>query len=80
MLGWRAVCGSPAQLEMQRVSTGSRQIERDILLTVYFSSRAPLNIASSTSLLRWKIVELEERVDFHERVISQQRNELGSGQ
>jgi hypothetical protein len=80
MLGWCAVCGSPAQLEMQRVSTGSRQIVRDILLTVYFSSRALSNIASSTSLLRWKIVELEERVDFHERVISQQRNELGSGQ
>jgi transcriptional regulator with XRE-family HTH domain len=36
--------------------------------------------AESVRALEDRIVELEERVDFHERVISQQRNELGSGQ
>lgn len=30
--------------------------------------------------LEARIAELEERVDFHERVISQHRNELESGQ
>ncbi len=38
------------------------------------------NNGESVRALEDRIVELEERVDFHERAISQQRNELGSGQ
>jgi hypothetical protein len=34
----------------------------------------------SVRALEDRIVELEERVDSHERVISRHRNELGSGQ
>jgi hypothetical protein len=34
----------------------------------------------SVRALEDRIAELEERVDFHERVISRQRKELGSGQ